>query len=159
MIGRLIWRSRHAAIDAALLQAHTFWTESDNRKLDDVLDLTAKWPSAIAVQLNTDLRGRSIEPHSNTLFLTAAARGARIPRVGPLLLCRRYTGSIISLVTWLSARLCALRSSLRIGAAHSDRHSSLVPAALRFQLQLFAFRAIYAVAASIALARRPASVR
>src|SRR5216117_908054 len=75
MIGRLIWRSRHAAIDAALLQAHTFWTESDNRKLDDVLDLTAKWPSAIAVQLNTDLRGRSIEPHSNTLFLTAAARG------------------------------------------------------------------------------------
>ena len=152
MIGRLIWRSRHAAIDAALLQAHTFWTESDNRKLDDVLDLTAKWPSAIAVQLYTDLRGRSIEyyPYSNSLFRQSEGLGSH--ERGGSCSAAGIPVPIISLVTWLSARLCALRSSLQIGAAHSDRHSSLVPAALRFQLQLFAFRAIYPVAASIALA-------
>jgi hypothetical protein len=46
---------------------------------------------------------------------------------------------IILLVTWLSARLRALRSSLRIGAAHLDRCSTLVPSAFRPQLQLFAF--------------------
>lgn len=67
--------------------------------------------------------------------------------------------SIISFATWLSAPLCAPRSSLRIGAARSDRHSSLVPAVLRFQHQSFAFRAIYPVAASIALAWWLAPVR
>jgi hypothetical protein len=76
-------------------------------------------------------------PYRNSLFQTAAARRARSPQMGPLLLCRQHP--IISLVTRFSARLCGLRSSLRIGAAHSDRHPSLVPAGLRFQLQLFAF--------------------
>jgi hypothetical protein len=30
--------------------------DGEHRKLDDVLDLTVKWLSAIAIQLNTDLR-------------------------------------------------------------------------------------------------------
>src|SRR5205823_13825733 len=95
----------------------------------------------------------------NFITDSGSSRGSNPTRGTALALPPASPVPIISLVTWFSARLCALRSSLQIGAAHSDRHSSLVPAALRFQLQLFAFRAIYAVAASIALARRPASVR
>ncbi len=65
--------------------------------------------------------------------------GLRAPEWGRSCSAAGIRVLIISLVTWLSARLCALRSSLRIGAAHSDRHSSLGPAALRLQPQLFAF--------------------
>ncbi len=78
-------------------------------------------------------------PYRNSLLQTAAAQRARVPEWGRSCSAAGIRVLIISLVTWLSARLCALRSSLRIGAAHSDRHSSLGPAALRLQPQLFAF--------------------